>query len=437
MNRKRITIPALFLTLFVMAGFLLHLIVYSTSGMVFCALIMICVVGLGVTKPIIRRAIPSYYLLIWLAVLTVLWVNCIARYRSNDVLIDDVVITCGYLIILLFSAASDNYCSVLSVMLFLALFFATGVYLQRFLPGIYRIVISFFPSRLQDSMVSGLTNVIGVKGFTINSGFTANYVIIGIFVVASRISDRIPSRKTIIRIAYLGLALLLTGKRGPILALMLSAVLVGIIPVRGTKRMKKIWRFFLVILVLIVTFFSFGSFLEQVPYIGRYIESINDFINGEDISSGRTRLYAWAIQLFIRSPLLGIGWGKYRTTVAGNATFIKSLETHNVYLQLLCETGIIGFLFFVTMFLMSWNMTKNSYCACLKEYNEELKKWKPLLFFSFSYQTYFLLLCFTENPLYDQFHQIIYAFCCSIMIAYRYISSLNGNSFSIKKRGFV
>lgn len=422
-NKKAtITISSLFLSLLVIDAFILHLVTYASSGFLYCALIAICTLIFGISKPIRRKTMPSYYFITWILAVIVLWVNYFVRYNTNTVLVDDVVLTFGFVLILLFSDKLRDYNSAIHAILAMSFLFAIGVYLQRYIPSVYSIIIRLFPSRLQESLMSSIGENGGVQGFATNVGFTANYILVGIFVLLSRMRiNEKPNQKAIFEIIILSIALLMTGKRGPIVFSLPSVFLAGIIPMRGGKKFRKIRKSFVAVIAFIALFFMFEGILEQIPVFGRYVASINGFINGDDVSSGRSRLYAWAVQLFLRNPIFGIGWGKYRTTVVGNATLVKALDTHNVYLQLLCETGIIGFIVFTTLFILSWVMTKNAYCSCFYEKNAELYKWRPALFFSFLFQTYFLLFSLTGNPLYDQFYQVIYAFSVSITIAYRYV----------------
>ena len=143
----------------------------------------------------------------------------------------------------------------------------------------------------------------------------------------------------------------------------------------------------------------------------------------QDVSTSRFELYAWAWKLFREHPLFGIGWGMYRTTVVGNVTFRAVLDTHNIYLQLLAETGLIGFLVFVTLFLYMWIKTKNAYLECLQKYPQSI--WKMAISFSLLYQTFFLLYGLTGNTLYDQHNQILYMISCSILASYRFITIRN------------
>jgi O-antigen ligase len=53
------------------------------------------------------------------------------------------------------------------------------------------------------------------------------------------------------------------------------------------------------------------------------------------------------IMLFIRHPLIGIGWGN-------TPFYLKNTVTYNFYLQLLLEVGIVGFLVFGVFLLQIW-----------------------------------------------------------------------------------
>ena len=417
------TISSALLSLFVIMAFLLHLITYALSGFFYCAFIAALTLAFGVSKPIARKAVPLFYLVLWLLVITTLWVNYLARHQTNMVLIDDVVLTCGFFVILMFSTKIRDYASAMNVIMIMAMFFAAGVFLQRFMPGIFKLILQVFPAKFRNAITEAdAKNQFGLKGFTINVGFTANYVLAGIFVLIAKLrSGEKHKIKGNVEIILLCIALILTAKRGPIIFAVLSILIVLIIPYGNSERMKKIWRGILITLIICAVFWMMKNQLKQVSFLKRYIESIEGILNGQDVSSGRFTLYQWAIHLFLESPVWGIGWGKYRHTLAGNTKIITSLDTHNVYLQLLCETGIVGFFIFVSVFLASWIMTKDAYCFCFRNHSETNHKWRPALLFSFLFQTYFLLLALTGNPLYDQFYQVIYAFSCSITMAYRFV----------------
>ena len=53
-----------------------------------------------------------------------------------------------------------------------------------------------------------------------------------------------------------------------------------------------------------------------------------------------------AMLLFLSNPIQGIGWGNAQSLVFVNTNI------HNVYAQLLAETGIVGFTVFVGWFII-------------------------------------------------------------------------------------
>jgi putative inorganic carbon (HCO3(-)) transporter len=78
----------------------------------------------------------------------------------------------------------------------------------------------------------------------------------------------------------------------------------------------------------------------------------------------RLLLWSTAWNAFAHSPLLGVGWGNFvRLYGADPSLFSSSLpatafEVHNVYLQLLAETGVVGFAAFSYLIVQSWRQAR-------------------------------------------------------------------------------
>ena len=68
------------------------------------------------------------------------------------------------------------------------------------------------------------------------------------------------------------------------------------------------------------------------------------FIEGdiEGISSGRWQIYEFMINAFFKSPIIGNGFGYVQ--------FVQGIAGHNIFLQLLCEYGLLAVVFFVWFF---------------------------------------------------------------------------------------
>lgn len=91
------------------------------------------------------------------------------------------------------------------------------------------------------------------------------------------------------------------------------------------------------------------SLQPRTPGGGRLGE-VDDFT-----SSSRLALWGTAGVMFLQHPVLGVGYGNYRSLYNDYLPGVtpNQLDSHNLYLQFLAETGIIGFVAFfliVTMF---------------------------------------------------------------------------------------
>lgn len=147
-------------------------------------------------------------------------------------------------------------------------------------------------------------------------------------------------------LAFLLLAMVVLGRRGELLA---AAVAIGALVLALCSRRKRR------IILMVGTVLAVGcaalvlAFLPQlgkVPVLARYVETIEQLLSGADITSGRGILMAMGWAGFVSKPLFGLGWGQYVQMSAqiGMCDTDGNLieDCHNIYLQFLCETGIVG-----------------------------------------------------------------------------------------------
>ncbi|MBP1224552.1 O-antigen ligase family protein [Flavobacterium sp. 1355] len=152
----------------------------------------------------------------------------------------------------------------------------------------------------------------------------------------------------------------LTGARTPLISLFLifSVYIIYIIRENSFTRLAFTNILYLIIPVLIAVLFSNTIFTKSTDKnrydsIGNKVEKFN----AEDGSS-KLRLIYWgnAIKISEKNPVLGIGLGNYQVesipyekTAADG--FIVSLHTHNDFLEIMAETGVLNGLIYLSLFV--------------------------------------------------------------------------------------
>lgn len=82
----------------------------------------------------------------------------------------------------------------------------------------------------------------------------------------------------------------------------------------------------------------------------------------------RLLLWATALNLFTHSPIIGVGWGNF---IGLYDSYLKSFSDmippgvfaiHNIYLQLLAETGVVGLGAFFYLVIRAWRQARDQLC---------------------------------------------------------------------------
>lgn len=150
--------------------------------------------------------------------------------------------------------------------------------------------------------------------------------------------------KSIVFTVAVFVALLLTGKRGVLVWSLLAIIVTYLI-----SSKHKIGKIGKLILIILAAFGVLQILSEIVPAISYVFERFQDI--GDDTASlERLAMWKLAYEKFKTSPIFGTGFWSYRNHYANNlAAFwhpnvkrYQYLDAHNVYIQVLCETGIIG-----------------------------------------------------------------------------------------------
>jgi len=413
-KKTLITIQSLCLFAIVILSFSHHIFIYGISYAAYVGLLFVITVLAIVSKRKISINFHSIGWLWMLAVTAMLYSYYVVSSKNGAAMADVLILLIGMLFCMFLTYREWDYVLCLRIIIFIGVVHGFGVVIQWIVPSIHRILVAFLPSAMESAALVAPT-----RGFTVNSGFAAMFICVGIIALWALIySGNKFNIKHKLLMVLLVVGLLLTGKRAHPVFLAISMLVCYFLPLRGVKKMKRYWIAFVLFVSIILAFLVLKDSLVNIPFFASVVESIDGLLLGEDITSGRNRLIAWAWVRFAENPMFGIGWGDYRATVPGNVTFVTELDTHNIYIQLLCETGLIGFVCFIIPMLTFWFKAKYAFCRCARKESQVSGMWKEVNYFSFVFQTLFLLYGFTGNPLYDPNWVIIYMVCCGITLSY-------------------
>lgn len=302
---------------------------------------------------------------------------------------------------------------------FFGVFFAFGCYWQYlFQKQYYKILFPLFSEYYQQNIRRQFTYHKMCTGFTSQTVITAGFIILGIMSLLYTYSSKktkIEKFNTIIKIVFMSGGLLLTGKRSPLLNISAAIIVVDMITVKRGKKTSRFLGILLgIVVALLVLYFAAPLFSDTRNSITRIFEYANkDDVS--DVANGRLVLYMNAFKLFLEHPIIGVGWGRY-------SQMYDISGAHNIYLQLLCECGVVGALLcmmgIIFVLFRTIKMLKKS-----TNYNS-LSDRTVLLKCSVFIQVYILVYGMFGNPIYDRNYLLMYfiGVLYSVMIS---VSSTN------------
>ncbi len=205
------------------------------------------------------------------------------------------------------------------------------------------------------------------------------------------------------------LALLMTGKRAHVLFSVAACCAVIVLRL-NRKNVLKLFKIVLFAFFSALIIYWISSYIPAVANVfNRFIETAKS----GDVTMGRRKLWGTAIMLWKQNPLFGIGWDRYKYLAPSLVGFF--LNVHNVYIQLLCEVGVVGagvfYIFFITAFIYSVRVIRLFFKS-----SESILSYadRTTVLFGIYMQIFFLLYCVTGNPLYDAPTFFPYIFSCAI-----------------------
>lgn len=274
-------------------------------------------------------------------------------------------------------------------------FYMIATLLFFFVPPLYSsVAIPIFQSSSVFDLQSEYNRGI-MFGFTTHYSSNAIYLALGLIVSVARAffsGHRKKNKEIILSFLFL-FTLLLTGKRAHII-FSFVAIIVTYYCYSARKKLGRIFKIMAFIIVGIFAMYIMSFFVPQVMnFVNRFIETAEH----GDMLMYRDVFYAYALDGFTNAPILGNGWMWYNQTINLNSAY----NVHNIYIQLLAETGIVGFIFFVGYFIYAFLRAANLMIQIKKEGNKYLECFSFPIAAALMFQVFFICYGMSGNPLYD------------------------------------
>lgn len=236
-------------------------------------------------------------------------------------------------------------------------------------------------------------------GITPVQSLNAVYISIFIGLVLSKIFTNSNKKKEHYILLVLGIiSLLLTTKRGVTLAVAIALIYTCYyykykINNKKFNLIRIIKNIFIIIFMILLIVILIDKYFPGALLIFKRFTQ-------KDISTGRIENYKIIWSYFSDNPILGNGLYFSRIILDGN-------DAHNIYIQLLVETGLLGFLMFSVMI---------GYILCImvSMKRKNIKEKEYIYIFAVYFFIVFLVYGLTGNPLFD--YSILIPFYIAISI---------------------
>lgn len=207
--------------------------------------------------------------------------------------------------------------------------------------------------------------------------------------------------------------LLLTGKKGVTACMLVGCMLILLVWYASKKQWMKIGiAVGGAAILMILAVWYIATHLDN-PLFYRFASFFERLTSGQSVDAGRGGLQDAAWQLWEENKIWGVGWFQFNGYTVNRFGYPKTHSVNLDYLQFLCETGIIGFVFMITPIIV---MARRTFIVCkntLKNITEKSKQW--IILFAVFVQLFTLMYAFIEVPFYTVMYFAIYIFSCMII----------------------
>lgn len=304
------------------------------------------------------------------------------------------------------------------LMIYMGLFFAFYISFFRIFPGIYRVTVYKFLAESVKETYS--MNAKFGYGLAIGNGYTFSDTAICLGIVSLISTDLVEGEKKVknkvcLMIMFLGM--LLEGRKSELLAAIVMTCYLYNFGWTGDLKILKKRMLYLIgiglVGVFILVLFNNNGLLQRFVILFDRLKQVREGSN-TDYTSGRFVLWNNAFNLFKKYPVIGAGWGRFANythgvyqEVADKAVQDTVRDTHNVLLQLLCETGMIGTFLIVAPIIRIFRITLKEAHFSKKQMYQYDCTGKSLL--ALGMMVYSIILSFMDPNFYNPYFWWMFA----------------------------
>jgi O-antigen ligase len=164
---------------------------------------------------------------------------------------------------------------------------------------------------------------------------------------------------------------------------------------------------------------SVGTLYAMLQPVRELVGRIGLFLlPAEAATSGRNVLWSLALDIFNANPLTGVGFANFLpySDAISAAPWFGLFHVHNIYLQLLAETGLVGFALMTVLFISAFMGTWRSYRLSIQG-DDRVPRY--VLISSLALQVWFLMYGLSGNGLYGWQEMFLYVSAVGMAISVR------------------
>lgn len=213
--------------------------------------------------------------------------------------------------------------------------------------------------------------------------------------------------------------MIMEGRKGELLSAIFVLLCMYIFCKEKTRTIRGTTKKLFFVTIMLISVANILSVAYKNGYLYRFYIMYNRIIGniGGDFSTGRLERWKTAFEIFLSHPLWGVGWGGYTRYLSGKyiANIDKNMyaSVHNCFLQLLCETGIIGTCLILFPYLLIFIKTYKHNCMLRKNNYADVRQGCCTIF-SLSIQLFFFFIFFLDPVFYNQYFWIVYMIAVAV-----------------------